>query len=82
MHGSCAVCSPCCLCLVICGAEFGVVGGVHVIGCGARCQVPGVRVLVLLAVADVGWAGAGSAAEAAVDVTVACCYCQQEGHCH
>ena len=33
--------------------------------------VPGVRLLVLLAVADVGWAGADSVAEAAVDVTVA-----------
>ena len=42
VHGSCAVCSPCCSCLVICGAEFGVVGGVHVVGCGARCSVVGV----------------------------------------
>ena len=41
MHCSCAVCLPCCLCLVVCGAELGVVGGVHGFGCGARCQVFG-----------------------------------------
>ena len=34
MHCSCAVCSPCCLCLVVCGADLGVVGGVHGVGCG------------------------------------------------
>ena len=46
-----------------------------------------VRLQVLLAVADVGWAGAGwadagSVAEVAVDVVVAGCCFQQAGHCH
>ena len=49
--------------------------------------MPGVRLLVLLAVADVGWAGAGWAgaglvAEAAVNVAVAGCCFHQAGHCH
>ena len=37
MHDSCAVCSSCCSGLVISAAEFGVAGGVHVVG--VRCQV-------------------------------------------